>query len=76
MNTEVTREKKLLDLGKVGEEEEPDTLLDILFGWMNDPKDLVDEIINLLVAGRGTIAGLLSLSTYKLAEHPDIAEKL
>ncbi|KAH8818590.1 cytochrome P450 [Flagelloscypha sp. PMI_526] len=73
---QAAREKKMLDSGKVGEEEEPDTLLDVLFESMTDPKDLVDEIINLLVAGRDTTAGLLSFSIYKLAEHPDIAEKL
>ena len=43
---------------------------------MVDRNILADEIVNLLVAGRDTTAGTLTYGIYKLAQHPDIAEKL
>ena len=41
-----------------------------------DRSILADELINLLVAGRDTTSGTLSFGIYKLAEYPEIAEKL
>ena len=43
---------------------------------MADRNILADEIVNLLVAGRDTTAGTLTYGIYKLAQYPDIAEKL
>ena len=42
----------------------------------SDKQVLTDEIVNLLVAGRDTTSGTLAYGVYKLAEHPDIAERL
>ncbi|TRM60702.1 cytochrome P450 [Schizophyllum amplum] len=53
-----------------------DTLLQHLVTFTQDQNILADEIVNLLVAGRDTTAGTLTFGVYKLAEHPDIADKL
>ncbi|TRM61562.1 cytochrome P450 [Schizophyllum amplum] len=53
-----------------------DTLLQHLVTFTQDQNILADEIVNLLVAGRDTTAGTLTYGVYKLAEHPDIADKL
>ncbi|KAI5825487.1 cytochrome P450 [Schizophyllum commune Tattone D] len=55
---------------------EDDSLLDHLVKFTQDRNILADEIVNLLVAGRDTTAGTLTYGIYKLAQHPDIAEKL
>lgn len=41
-----------------------------------DPKILQDQLLNILLAGRDTTAGLLSFTFFELARHPDIFEKL
>jgi len=43
---------------------------------LQDPRQLRDEMLNLLLAGRDTTAGLLSNSFHALARHPRIWEKL
>ncbi|KAL1673053.1 cytochrome P450 [Schizophyllum commune] len=55
---------------------ENDTLLHHLLNHTQDKQVLTDEIVNLLVAGRDTTSGTLAYGVYKLAEHPDIAERL
>ncbi|KAK6457433.1 cytochrome P450 alkane hydroxylase [Scheffersomyces xylosifermentans] len=41
-----------------------------------DPKTLRDQLLNILLAGRDTTAGLLSFSIYELARSPEIWAKL
>ncbi|KAK6454094.1 cytochrome P450 52A13 (DH-ALK2) [Scheffersomyces xylosifermentans] len=41
-----------------------------------DPQVLQDQLLNILVAGRDTTAGLLSFTFYQLARNPEIFEKL
>ncbi|KAI5954376.1 hypothetical protein KGF54_002151 [Candida jiufengensis] len=41
-----------------------------------DPKILQDQLLNILVAGRDTTAGLLSFCFFELSRHPHIWEKL
>ncbi|KAK6460241.1 cytochrome P450 [Scheffersomyces coipomensis] len=41
-----------------------------------DPKVLRDQLLNILVAGRDTTAGLLSFAFYELARNPDAWSKL
>jgi cytochrome P450 len=41
-----------------------------------DPIELRSQLLNILLAGRDTTAGLLSFTFYILARHPDIYEKL
>lgn len=41
-----------------------------------DRKILQDQLLNILVAGRDTTAGLLSFTFYELARNPEIFEKL
>ncbi|KAI5888709.1 cytochrome P450 [Schizophyllum commune H4-8] len=55
---------------------EGDNLLQHLVNFTQDRSILADELINLLVAGRDTTSGTLSFGIYKLAEYPEIAEKL
>jgi cytochrome P450 len=43
---------------------------------ISDPKKIQDELLNILLAGRDTTAGLLSHLFYILARNPDIFEKL
>ncbi|KAL9109109.1 MAG: hypothetical protein Q9227_006200 [Pyrenula ochraceoflavens] len=42
----------------------------------SDPKQLRDELLNILLAGRDTTAGLLSHTIHALARHPDVWTKL
>ncbi|TFK64703.1 cytochrome P450 monooxygenase pc-3 [Pluteus cervinus] len=58
------------------EVEEGDTLLDHLINFTSDEKILLDEILNILLAGRDTTANTLTFAVYMLAEHPDIMQKL
>ncbi|KAK6455353.1 cytochrome P450 52A13 (DH-ALK2) [Scheffersomyces xylosifermentans] len=41
-----------------------------------DPQVLQDQLLNILVAGRDTTAGLLSFTFYQLARNPEIFDKL
>ncbi|KAI5892277.1 cytochrome P450 [Schizophyllum commune H4-8] len=66
-------EAKVGAAGKPGEE---DTLLHHLLNYTQVRQVLTDEVVNLLVAGRDTTSGTLTYGIYKLAEHPDIADRL
>lgn len=52
------------------------TFLYELVKQTRDPKALQDQLLNILLAGRDTTAGLLSFTFYELARNPDIFEKL
>nr|AGZ83172.1 alkane-inducible cytochrome P450 52A3 [Saccharomyces cerevisiae] len=41
-----------------------------------DPVVLQDQLLNIMVAGRDTTAGLLSFTMFELARNPDVFEKL
>lgn len=41
-----------------------------------DAKVLQDQLLNIMVAGRDTTAGLLSFTFFELSRHPEILEKL
>lgn len=41
-----------------------------------DPKDIKDEILNILIAGRDTTSCTLTFAVYALAEHSDVMERL
>ncbi|CAI5757380.1 unnamed protein product [Candida verbasci] len=41
-----------------------------------DPKILQDQLLNIMVAGRDTTAGLLSFTFFELSRNPDVWEKL
>ena len=43
---------------------------------VQDPRQLRDEMLNVLLAGRDTTAGLLSNTFHVLSRHPDVWEKL
>jgi cytochrome P450 len=43
---------------------------------VKDPRQLRDEILNVLLAGRDTTAGLLSNTFHVLSRHPDVWNKL
>ncbi|CDO72297.1 hypothetical protein BN946_scf184970.g149 [Trametes cinnabarina] len=53
-----------------------ETLLEHLAKFTNDPKDIKDEILNILIAGRDTTACTLTFAVYALAEHPDVLKRL
>ncbi|KAK9247174.1 cytochrome P450 [Lipomyces tetrasporus] len=50
--------------------------LDALVEETHNPKILRDQLLNILLAGRDTTAGLLSWVFYLLARHPRVFEKL
>jgi len=56
--------------------EDESTLLGYLLTITDDTKLLLDEILNLLIAGRDTSASLLSFTTYCLTLHPEVLSKL
>ncbi|PVH72470.1 cytochrome P450 [Cadophora sp. DSE1049] len=41
-----------------------------------DKKELTDQLLNILLAGRDTTAGLLSITFHQLARHPEVWNKL
>ncbi|KAF8998684.1 cytochrome P450 [Cyathus striatus] len=57
-------------------EKEVDNLLDHLVQQTEDATVLMDELVNLLVAGRDTTASLLTFAVYMMAEHPDMTHQL
>ncbi|PPQ71744.1 hypothetical protein CVT24_006508 [Panaeolus cyanescens] len=73
------RERRLASKASGGDEkidEEENTLLAHLVNHTQDPKILMDELVNLLVAGRDTTMSLLTFSVYMLMENPHIEHKL
>ncbi|KAF8998108.1 cytochrome P450 [Cyathus striatus] len=59
--------------GKVEEEE---TLLDHLLTVTSDPVLVKDEVLNVLIAARDTMAATLTFCIYFLTQHPEVAQKL
>jgi len=52
------------------------TFIDHLAATSNDPKLLRDQLLNIVMAARDTTACLLTFTSYLLALHPDIMDKL
>lgn len=52
------------------------TFLYELVKQTRDPKILQDQLLNIMVAGRDTTAGLLSFTFYELSQNPEIYERL
>lgn len=52
------------------------TFLYELVKQTRDPKVLQDQLLNIMVAGRDTTAGLLSFAFFELARHPEIYQRL
>lgn len=44
--------------------------------FTQDPKDLRDQLVNILLAGRDTTAATLSFLFYELAYHPEVYSRL
>ncbi|KIJ34660.1 hypothetical protein M422DRAFT_181873 [Sphaerobolus stellatus SS14] len=65
-------EKKEATEGKMEEV----TLLDHLVNETDDMKIIVDEVLNIMLAGRDTTASLLTFVTYCLAMHPEALARL
>ncbi|KAI0944226.1 hypothetical protein AcW1_001983 [Taiwanofungus camphoratus] len=69
--------RKKRGTGEAKEEVDDDeTLLEHLVKLTDDPKVLKDETLNILIAGRDTTAATLTFSVYKLAQHPDVLQRL
>ena len=58
------------------EQEKKYVFLDHLAKETKDPKQLQDQLINILLAGRDTTASLLSWTVWVLSTRPDVFEKL
>ncbi|KIP10692.1 hypothetical protein PHLGIDRAFT_100824 [Phlebiopsis gigantea 11061_1 CR5-6] len=58
---------------EIGEDE---TLLDHLVKYTSDPTVLHDEVLNIMIAGRDTTAGTLTMAVYFLSQHPDVLRRL
>lgn len=52
------------------------TFLYELVKQTRDPKVLQDQLLNIMVAGRDTTAGLLSFTLFELSRNPDVFNKL
>ncbi|KII89791.1 hypothetical protein PLICRDRAFT_39961 [Plicaturopsis crispa FD-325 SS-3] len=62
--------------GKVREVTEDETLLDHLVNYTEDKRTIMDETMNIMIAGRDTTASTLTFAVYLLAEHPEIFARL
>ncbi|KAI0729732.1 cytochrome P450 [Fomitopsis betulina] len=58
------------------EGENEKTLLDHLVHYTLDPVVIRDEVLNILLAGRDTIASTLTFVIYLLSDHPDVLNRL
>ncbi|ETN39817.1 uncharacterized protein HMPREF1541_06043 [Cyphellophora europaea CBS 101466] len=59
-----------------GEQKQPYVFLHELAKSTQDPTELRDQLLNVLLAGRDTTANLLSFTFYQLARHPTVLSKL
>jgi cytochrome P450 len=57
-------------------QEKSGNFTDDLAEFTQDPKDLRDQLVNILLAGRDTTASLLSFLFYELAYHPEVYARL
>ncbi|EMD40964.1 hypothetical protein CERSUDRAFT_111537 [Gelatoporia subvermispora B] len=70
-------ERRLKDKkSSTDEEEDSETLLDSLVKSTSDQTVLHDETLNILIAGRDTLAASLTFTVYLLCEHPTILKRL
>ncbi|KAK0488922.1 cytochrome P450 [Armillaria novae-zelandiae] len=72
-------EKKVKGVKKSSSEKDTGenmSLLDRLVENTDNTKDIQDELLNILVAGRDTTASLLTFAVYMMCEHPDMATRL
>jgi cytochrome P450 len=67
---------RLLVQGRRAEGGEHDDLLDRLLAGGFDDRSLRDQVITMLMAGHETTAKSLTWTTYLLARHPEVAERL
>ncbi|KAJ8697745.1 Protein kinase alk2, variant 2 [Pleurotus ostreatus] len=76
----VERKKAMGDIEKNNaadrEVKEGETLLDHLVNYTDDRKVLLDEILNIMIAGRDTTANSITFTLYLLAQHPDVLQRL
>ncbi|KAI0645640.1 cytochrome P450 [Trametes meyenii] len=74
--TEALQKKAQREAGGDAKVTEEDTLLSQLLKVTDDYNIIHDEIINILLAGRDTTACTLTFAIYRLAEQPEVFEKL
>ncbi|KII89780.1 hypothetical protein PLICRDRAFT_174617 [Plicaturopsis crispa FD-325 SS-3] len=61
---------------KAREVADGETLLDHLANYTEDKKIIMDETMNIMIAGRDTTASTLTFAMYLLAEHPQFLARL
>ncbi|KII89804.1 hypothetical protein PLICRDRAFT_39976 [Plicaturopsis crispa FD-325 SS-3] len=61
---------------KAREVAEGETLLNHLVNYTEDKKIIMDETMNIMIAGRDTTASTLTFAVYLLAEHPQFLARL
>ena len=71
-----TLERRRANGEKTEEDSSKYVFLEQLAKTGNSPKKIQDELINILLAGRDTTAGLLAHLWYTLARRPDVFKKL
>jgi hypothetical protein len=71
-----TLEKQKTSPEKVNDASSKYVFLEQLARTGNSPKNIQDELLNILLAGRDTTASLLSYLWYTLVRRPDVFEKL
>jgi hypothetical protein len=67
---------KALELRRLGKDEGRYIFLNEMAKTVQDPKQLRNEMLNILLAGRDTTASLLGNTFHALARHPDVWDKL
>ncbi|KAI0318188.1 cytochrome P450 [Amylostereum chailletii] len=77
----LAKKKEMRDIkgdlkAEAGGDLEDTSLLDHLVNMTDDPVVIKDETLNIMIAGRDTIASTLTFGMYMLAEHPDVLKRL
>lgn len=73
---EAIAKKKPCASGEKNGDDNDTTLLDHLVQMTTNPVVLKDEILNILIAGRDTTAGTLTVALYLLSTHPHVMTRL
>nr|BAL14713.1 cytochrom P450 [Phlebia brevispora] len=72
----IAKESGLVGGSKADEIKDDECLLDHLVRHTTDPVILHDEVLNIMLAGRDTTAGMMTVTVYFLSQYPNVLKRL